>query len=82
MKKITSTLNNRNRVSTSSDEDLSTKTTRPSLTNKINVLSNWKGFKRLWKTNSELERAQLLVQNVNMNPNSTWTARLNKYTIG
>uniref|UniRef100_A0A914KHF7 Peptidase C1A papain C-terminal domain-containing protein n=1 Tax=Meloidogyne incognita TaxID=6306 RepID=A0A914KHF7_MELIC len=60
----------------------SSATNRPTLTNKTSVLSNWRGFKRLWKANNELERAQLIVQNVNMNPNSTWSARLNKYTIG
>ncbi|CAK5086533.1 unnamed protein product [Meloidogyne enterolobii] len=60
----------------------SSATNRPTSTNKTSVLSNWRGFKRLWKANNELERAQLIVQNVNMNPNSTWSARLNKYTIG
>uniref|UniRef100_A0A914N956 Uncharacterized protein n=1 Tax=Meloidogyne incognita TaxID=6306 RepID=A0A914N956_MELIC len=60
----------------------SSATSRPTLTNKTSVLSNWRGFKRLWKASNELERAQLIVQNVNMNPNSTWSARLNKYTIG
>uniref|UniRef100_A0A1I8BRS9 Uncharacterized protein n=1 Tax=Meloidogyne hapla TaxID=6305 RepID=A0A1I8BRS9_MELHA len=68
-------------ISPSSNKESSTKN-RPSVTNKTNILSNWRGFKRLWKTNNELERAQLLVQNVNLNPNSTWSARLNKYTIG
>jgi hypothetical protein len=45
-------------------------------------ISNWAKFKRLWKSGGEKERAQLLVQNVNMNPNSTWSAQVNKYTIG
>ncbi|KAF7633491.1 Pept_C1 domain-containing protein [Meloidogyne graminicola] len=64
----------------STKESLTVTSSTP--TNKPNVLSNWKGFKRLWKAKSELERAQLLVNNVNSNPNSTWNAKLNKYTIG
>lgn len=45
-------------------------------------LSNWAGFKRIWTTGNERDRAHLLVRNVNMNVNSTWSAKVNKYTIG
>uniref|UniRef100_A0A183BZF9 Pept_C1 domain-containing protein n=1 Tax=Globodera pallida TaxID=36090 RepID=A0A183BZF9_GLOPA len=39
-------------------------------------------LRKLWEARNDQERANLLVQSVNLNPNSTWSAQLNKFAIG